>query len=105
MATPPASQDAQTDAWIAANNPLQDIQAPSDGDDTSEDDVDGGKPASHVHKRSHRPSHTSLPRWYELPECPAPKREPLVLPADPKKINGRQLTPPTRARDRELLNW
>lgn len=65
-----------------------------------EDDVSNGSDM-HIHQN---PVYHESSRAHEKNIAPGPRRSPLVIPVDPKKVNGRQLTRTTLKRDRDMLN-
>jgi hypothetical protein len=65
-----------------------------------EDDVSNGADM-HLHQN---PIYRKSSRIHERDAAPGPRRTPLVIPADPKKVNGKQLVRATLKRDRDMLN-
>lgn len=73
----------------------------SGGEDEPDDPDDSKAPSEHRYYKGYR---SDSPRIYELPPTPGPRRSPFVPPADVHKVNGRQLNPTMRTRDRDMLN-
>lgn len=90
---------ANDDALIFADNTNPDIiDALNDETDAQSDDPDSK--AHHIHHPQRYASHPLS----ENPDTPGPRRTPLQLDPDLKKVNGRYLTNATRDRDRDMLN-
>lgn len=80
------------------------LYQPSDGDpdDGQPEDADNDFPRDMTHHM--QPVRKDSPRVSDLGPTPAPTLSPLRLPPDVHKVNGRQLNPATRKRDRDMLN-
>lgn len=90
--------DQQDDTLLASQPADPDLADDADGES---DDPDGSKPAQY---HIHHPGRYASRHLTEYPDTPGPTRCPLTFIPDPKKINGRLLTNPTRNRDRDMLN-
>lgn len=102
MTSTPNPQQGSLDALTFQANQIP--------DDTSDTDTDNGEdPTDRAPSRTpykHHPMGKTpfdYPRPTERKPAPTTKRSALNLPADPKHINGRQLTDATRKRDRGML--
>jgi hypothetical protein len=97
----PNPQQGALDALTFQANQIPDDESDV-SDDNGDDPTDRPPNARPFH---HHVGKTpfDFPRPAERNPVPAPKRSPLVLPPDPKHINGKQLTDATRKRDRDML--
>jgi hypothetical protein len=98
MTTNPTQDDALT---FQANQIPDDQSSEPDGPDDAEDRAKNmGRTERHDH---HNKARFDYPRYAEQPDVKAPTRPVLRVPEDPKSLNGKRLTPPTLARDRDML--
>lgn len=91
----------QDDTFIFDDNTPYSPMAGDGTDDVTPDDPDGGsRPDTHqYHPVSVKPGH-----FHPVAPTIGPRRSRLVIDAPVHRVNGRQLSHPTRHRDRDMLD-